>query len=724
LLILYGVSTVSTGGKDMKHRSILFLFCMGLVASCSDEPASRESMSALSVLRPVDGCDALLASLKARAIEDMERQVDQGLKTVLEGSYCWDYRGDGAWLNGVEEGDADYAVPSSSGGESASQYSETNTQVAGVDEADFVKNDGGAIYILADGQLKIIDAWPPEEARVLSAVPIEGEPKKLFVYSGRALVYSSLDPSGGTTGGYYGWGECTYGYDCDFTGDGHPLKMTLFDISDPTSPVLLRESRLSGSYINSRRIDGAVYTVVSFPEISFPGISTWPEGVPEYCPGELSSIFLKGLIRAMFEDLKAKNRAVIQGTVITDWLPGLTDTVYADGVPATSENLLGSCDGFYESGMTDGKSLVGIVSMAMDALDPLKTTTIVGRPGAVYASRDALYVASRHQAGYGGWSYDYDATVEQASSVHKFALLSGTAEAAYLASGVVKGNVLNQFSMDEKDGFLRIATTTGHVPDPNVHSTVSVLAGSGGSLKIVGQVDHIAPTEDIRSARFSGDKGFIVTFKKTDPLFVLDMSDPRNPRIAGELKIPGYSTYMHLMDDTHILSIGYDADDEGSFAWFQGIQLQIFDIADMTSPTLTFKEVIGTRGSTSDATTNHLAFNYFPPKDVLAIPMIICEGGSGGTYGDLMTFSGLLVYRVTVEEGFSLLGGISHEEPETPETYHYACGNWWTDSNSKVKRSIIMDDYVFSVAEDLIKISTLADVGAVIASIPLLDETE
>jgi hypothetical protein len=175
------------------------------------------------------------------------------------------------------------------------------------------------------------------------------------------------------------------------------------------------------------------------------------------------------------------------------------------------------------------------------------------------------------------------------------------------------------------------------------------------------------------------------------------------------------------MDDTHILSIGYDADDQGSFAWFQGIQLQIFDIADMTSPTLTFKELIGTRGSTSDATTNHLAFNYFPPKDVLAIPMIICEGGSGGTFGDLMTFSGLLVYRVTVGEGFSLLGGISHEEPETPETYHYACGNWWTDSNSKVKRSIIMDDYVFSVADDLIKISTLTDVGAEIGSIPLVD---
>jgi uncharacterized secreted protein with C-terminal beta-propeller domain len=250
-----------------------------------------------------------------------------------------------------------------------------------------------------------------------------------------------------------------------------------------------------------------------------------------------------------------------------------------------------------------------------------------------------------------------------------------------------------------------------------------VLQEQDGELIVVGQIDNVAPTEDIRSVRFRGDRGFVVTFKKTDPLFVFDLKDPLAPLIAGELKIPGFSTYMHLMDDDHLLSIGYDADDQGSFAWFTGIMLQIFDVSDMSTPTLTHKEVIGTRGSTSDATTNHLAFNYFPPIDLLAIPMVICEGGSGGgSYGDLMTFSGLMVYEVTTSDGFDYWGGVAHEEPETESTYSGKCSNWWTNSNSKVKRSIFMDDYVYSIAADLIKVDHLDNLGVDVAVIDLASD--
>jgi uncharacterized secreted protein with C-terminal beta-propeller domain len=120
------------------------------------------------------------------------------------------------------------------------------------------------------------------------------------------------------------------------------------------------------------------------------------------------------------------------------------------------------------------------------------------------------------------------------------------------------------------------------VPNPDVHSTLSVLEEKSDELRVVGLVDDIAPKEDIRSVRFNGKKGFIVTFKKTDPLFAFDLNKPKAPKIAGELKIPGYSTYIHLLDDDYLLTIGYDSDDQGSFAWFQGIMLQIFDVSDMT----------------------------------------------------------------------------------------------------------------------------------------------
>ena len=160
--------------------------------------------------------------------------------------------------------------------------------------------------------------------------------------------------------------------------------------------------------------------------------------------------------------------------------------------------------------------------------------------------------------------------------------------------------MLNQFAMDEHDGYLRIATTTGHVPDPEVDSHADRAR------------EHRTATLDHRRRRrqHRADRGhplgalrrrprFVVTFKKTDPLFVFDLSNPRAPKQLGELKIPGFSTYMHMLDDDHLLTIGYDADDHGDFAYFDGVLLQIFDVTDLTDPKLVHKEMIGTRGSSS-----------------------------------------------------------------------------------------------------------------------------
>jgi uncharacterized secreted protein with C-terminal beta-propeller domain len=288
----------------------------------------------------------------------------------------------------------------------------------------------------------------------------------------------------------------------------------------------------------------------------------------------------------------------------------------------------------------------------------------------------------------------------------------------YRGSGMVGGRVLNQFSMDEHNDNLRIATTIGG-PPWRKHNAVSVLADHPIFLPRIGLLDGIAPNEDIRSARFDGDIGYIVTFKKTDPLYVIDFSDPTAPAIKGELKIPGFSTYMHLMDDTHLLTMGYDAQDEGNFAWFTGIRLQIIDVTDLTDPKLLHKEIIGTRGSTSDAATNHLAFNYYPKRDLLALPMVICEGED--IFDSLMTFSGLLVYDTTVDAGFEQLGGIPHQEKETEENNWGECRNWWTDPNSKVKRSIFMEDFVYSIALDRIDVSHLDDLEHAIASVDLID---
>ncbi|NOZ00304.1 MAG: hypothetical protein GXP54_00245, partial [Deltaproteobacteria bacterium] len=469
-----------------------------------------------------------------------------------------------------------------------------------------------------------------------------------------------------------------------------------------------------------------VHTVVVFPEVAVPGLEFWPDELKNYwdwCWDSNEFPYTQAEIKAMFDKLRAANIARIEDATITEFLPGIKDTRYVNGKPQVDEGLLGDCKGFYLSQAGDGSSILSLVSFNMGEQGKIGVSTVVGRPGAVYASQDSLYIVERHYANQmNSWYFDESQGIEEASTVHKFALNKDSIETEYRASGAVKGRVLNQFSMDEKDGFLRMATTSGHVPSPDVYSTLAVLKETQGEMAVVGMVDHIAPTEDIRSARFNGDVGFIVTFKKTDPLFVLDLSDPYYPKIKGELKIPGYSTYMHVLDANHILAIGYDADDQGSFAWFQGIQLQIFDVTELENPKLIHKEVIGTRGTTSDAATDHLAFTYFRARELLAVPIVICEGGSGGgSYGTQMTFTGLQVYKANVSDGFELMGGIPHAPPDSGEN---ACGNWWTNSNSQVKRSVFMsddqDDWVYSVALDKIQVSNLKDLEHPVASVHLV----
>jgi uncharacterized secreted protein with C-terminal beta-propeller domain len=269
--------------------------------------------------------------------------------------------------------------------------------------------------------------------------------------------------------------------------------------------------------------------------------------------------------------------------------------------------------------------------------------------------------------------------------------------------------------MDEWYGYLRVATTRGRVPDPRVESAVSILAeGEGGNLARVGAVEHIAPSEDIRAVRFDDDRGYVVTFKKTDPLFVVDLGEPAQPRVLGELKIPGFSTYIHRIDPDHLLSIGFDANDHGSFAYFDGVILQLFDVKDPTDPRLVHKEKIGTRGSSSEAATDHLAFNWFPDQALLAIPMTICEGGGDGRHGNLMAFSGLLVYGVDLERGFTRLGGVDHG------TKGAQCGTWWSNANSVVKRSLFLDDLVYSIAMDRVKVQNMNRFGEDLADLALL----
>jgi hypothetical protein len=478
-------------------------------------------------------------------------------------------------------------------------------------------------------------------------------------------------------------------------GDGTSTRIHVFDITNRSAPKQVRQIDLTGSLIASRRIGTTVHTVVADGDTLDRSYVAWPEDLPE-C-GTVESV-----VRAKFAALRAENERKIRADVA---LPKMVDR--------GSEAPL--CAGLLESKLDHPHTFTSLVSFDMtnDAA-PAVTATIRSRPGAVFASDDALYVSTTRRKTSGPW-FSFYTSADEASELHKFRIGARPAETRYVGSGLVPGHVLNQFAMDQWHGYLRIATTRGKVPSPDVESAVSILAESEkGDLVRVGAVEHIARGEDIRAVRFDDDRGYVVTFKKTDPLFVMDLYDIARPRILGELKIPGFSTYLHRIDPEHLLSIGFDANDHGDFAYFDGVLLQLFDVSNPTGPKLLHREKLGTRGSSSEAATNHLAFNYFVDKKLLAVPMTLCEGGGDGRAGDEVSFSGLLVYRVGVDSGFERLGGIDHKKEG------FQCSSWWSHGTSTVKRSIFLDDLVYSMAMDRVKVQRLGAFGTDIADISLV----
>lgn len=571
----------------------------------------------------------------------------------------------------------------------AKTRSGTNNQVATVDEADIVKTDGKWVYLVTSGALRILEALKPH---VVSTTKLPGTPRQMFVEGDRAVIYTSSGDTGPA---------CTYAYDCELAGDGTATKIQVFDIADRAHPALLRTIDLSGSLIAARRIGNAIHTVVADGDSEAPPYETWPSDL-NVC-GTSAAV-----AKAKFAKLKRDNEILIRATQKSGGFP----TMRENG----KEQKL--CSGLLRTAIRDGRAFTSVVSFDLtDEAAAPATQTIQSRPGAVFASDKALYLSVTHDKKNANRWYSYYPTANEVSDIHKFRIGASPKETKYVGSGSVPGHVLDQFAMDEWYGYLRVATSKGRVPDPGVESAISILSEApNGNLARVGAIDHIAPGEDIRAVRFDDERGYVVTFKKTDPLFVIDMFEPARPKILGELKIPGFSTYLHRIDPEHLLSIGFDADDHGSFAFFDGVILQLFDVKDATNPKLVHKEKIGTRGSSSEAVTNHLAFNWMPSEGLLALPMTVCEGGGDGRFGSALAFSGLYVYDVDVERGFTRLGGVDHGVKGV------SCQTWWSTGTSTVKRSVFLDDLVYSIAEDRVKVQRLDRFGVDVADMSFSSE--
>jgi len=274
----------------------------------------------------------------------------------------------------------------------------------------------------------------------------------------------------------------------------------------------------------------------------------------------------------------------------------------------------------------------------------------------------------------------------------------------YVASGEVPGMVLNQFSMDEYGDHFRVATTTREGTSRN---NVYVL---NMALNITGSLENLAPGETIYSARFMGERGYLVTFKQVDPLFVIDLSDPYNPEVLGYLKVTGYSDYLHPYDETHIIGIGKETTDAGEFAWYQGVKISLFDVTDVSNPVEVAKYEIGHRGTDSPVLWDHKAFLFDKSRNLLVMPILVAEvdqseypeGVPSWAYGEPV-WQGAYVFDISVDGGLQLKGRITHiESPADLEQDYY-----WSYSPLSVERSLYIGDVLYTISDAKIKMNNL-----------------
>jgi hypothetical protein len=350
----------------------------------------------------------------------------------------------------------------------------------------------------------------------------------------------------------------------------------------------------------------------------------------------------------------------------------------------------------YRPADPDGAGMVTIVTVDSRTPDQFDAVAVVADPGLVYASTSAIYLTDTQ--------YDFSLAVRETTDIYKFALGEGSPD--LVAVGSVPGRILNQYAMGEHNGFLRVATTTTDsatmFATGGQSNNVFVLEQRGDRLEAAGSIRGLAPGEEIRSVRFLGDKGFMVTFERTDPFFTLDLSDPFNPRTAGELKIPGFSTFLTPIDEDHILAVGEYIPEEGPL-FSQGVQVSIIDVSDFDNPVRSDNVIIGDESTYSEATFDPKAFTYYPERNMVALP-ISQYSFFGFPEDDVMdilpreNFHGLYLFEIDTAMRLAEVGRIQTVSP----------GDFFAPSFT---RGVFIGDDVFAVTDRVVVAAALEDVA-------------
>lgn len=522
--------------------------------------------------------------------------------------------------------------------ESATQSlkSETNIQVQNVDESDIVKVDGNYIYYVAEKKILIIDAQNGENSSKIAEISYEEfNPREIYVENDKLIVIGNETEIYSAT--------CKVATDSSTMNDiARPANfksgMILYDISNIKEPKEIRRVMVEGSYLSSRMIENNIYFVAN------------------------QHLYTSAIARYEIKDLNED-----------DYKPKYYDTAISEDEKCIDYDRIYSLDS------QDTNYLI-LAGLNIENNEEADIKTFLGAGQYIYASEKNMYIATNKQqygAGYellGGTTH-----------ILKFSLEDG--KFIFKSDTNIEGQVNNQFSMDENGEYFRIATTSGNLWNIT-KDTKNNLYVLNDKLEVVGKITGFAPDEKIYSVRYVGDKAYVVTFKQTDPLFVIDLSNLVNPQILGELKLPGYSTYLHPYDETHLIGFGYETKENGTRVTTDGLKMVMFDISDFRNPQVLFKVNIGDRYTSSELLYNHKALLYSKEKNIIAFPL--------NSYSKGKTNSSATIYQIDLNQGFVLKGEITT-----------TIDNMYLE---KIERIVFVNDYYYTLSKKLVKVTSMESI--------------
>ena len=614
------------------------------------------------VLKPFNTCDTVLQYFKDQAPEYLISRAGGGVRTTTTEA------GPALPRTAVPKEGADSSGTTAESSGTPPEHSTTNVQEAGVDEPDVVKTDGKRIVAVAQTRVHLVglDGGKMTLRKTLPDTMV----RNVFLSGERVLVFS---------------GQTAQNSEPGLPSAGQQAVLRMYDISNLSDPQLIATLTVNGDVLDARLVGSQVRVVtVSTPDVDAPSPVYTPDG-------------------GISQQSKDELRAAVEKTHVDDWIPAYT---LQDGAGAeVSKGRLVECANLAHPETFSGLDTVAVSSFDMgSALQSRKTVGVIAGGQQIYATDASTYIATTD------WSRDGSPAE---TSVHKFVTAQSGAT-TYKGSGEVPGALLNQYAMSEYNGVLRVASTVserrGWVNSRQMtEGLVTTLDEHGGALRQLGQVGGLGQqdNESIRAVRFIGERGYIVTFRQSDPLYVLDLRNAAAPKIVGELKIPGYSGYLHPIGDNLMLGVGQSGLDSSSGPVTTtprtppkngktteiapappvrggqiGVQFSLFDISDPASPRRIDTQTYG--GGAAAAEFDPKAFLYWQPRNLIIAPTNL-----HGDFRGKGAFSGLVLLRANAD-GLQEVGRLA-----TTEAY------------GTVNRSLVIGDTVYMLSDHALQANSL-----------------